>query len=144
MAGLPEVQRVDAGEGVQVDVVADARVGFAQLHRGAEFLGTDRGDGVAADFDGWPVEQSGQADGAGPGCDGVAEVDVEFEFDSGGGQGAVHRESNPQVHVTPADGGRGGRGRVETHAIGEVDGGDVVDKADDGVVIVGDVHGEQV
>ena len=36
-AGLPEVQRVGAGEVVQVDVVADAGVGFAELHRGADF-----------------------------------------------------------------------------------------------------------
>lgn len=81
IAGLPEVQRMSAGEVVQVDVVADASVGLAQLHCGAELLGEDRDDRVAEDFDGRPVEQGRQADRARPGRDGVAEVDVEFEPD---------------------------------------------------------------
>ena len=57
---MPEGQRVDAGEGIQVDVVADTGVGFAQLHRGAELLGKNRLHRLAEDFDRRPVEQGGR------------------------------------------------------------------------------------
>jgi len=71
-------------------------LGFAQLDCGAEFFGEHRDDRMAENIDGRPIEQCRQADGHGPGCDRVTEIDVEFELvdlrapGCGGSVGTVH------------------------------------------------------